>query len=233
MKILGVIPARGGSKGIPRKNLVPLLGKPLLAYTAQAALAATSLDRIILSTDDEEIAAVGRSLGLDVPFMRPRDLARDDTPTIEVVLHAWNLVARDDYDAVCLLQPTSPLRTAAVIDHACEKFIASGADTLISVLPIPHRYHPDWALVDANDGWLRWASGAADPPPRRQELHPAYFREGSIYLVKSEVLVRRRSLYGPKIAPFVVSPDDSVNVDTHADLKAAQERLQRRLSVSR
>ena len=112
MTVVGIVPARGGSKGIPRKNIAPLLGKPLLAYTAEAALAARRLARVILSTDDDEIAEVGRRCGLEVLFMRPPELARDDTPMLPVVQHAvrWLEERGDRYDAVCLLQPTNPLR---------------------------------------------------------------------------------------------------------------------------
>ncbi len=118
MKTLGIVPARGGSKGIPRKNIVPLLGKPLLAYTAEAALAAQRLTRVILSTEDEEIARVGRQCGLAVPFLRPTELARDDTPTIPVLQDVVRKLeaAGEVYDAVFILQPTTPLRRAEDID---------------------------------------------------------------------------------------------------------------------
>src|SRR5262245_16834240 len=122
MNVLGLITARGGSKGIPRKNLVPLLGRPLLAYTCEAALASTSLARVVLSTDDEEIASVGRAEGIEVPFMRPAELSRDDTPSIDVAVHAVQWLATHagwQADALVLLQPTSPLRTAHHIDEAC------------------------------------------------------------------------------------------------------------------
>src|SRR4051812_11741596 len=118
MKVLAIITARGGSKGIPRKNLAPLAGKPLLAYTAEAALAARSLARVVLSTDDEEIAEVGRKLGVDVPFMRPAELARDDTPTLPVLQDVVRRLeaAGEHYDAIFTLQPTNPLRRSSDID---------------------------------------------------------------------------------------------------------------------
>src|SRR5438128_2514535 len=118
MTTLGVIPARGGSQGIPRKNLAPVLGKPLLAYTAEAALAARRLSRVILSTDDEEIADIGRRYGLEVPFLRPAELAKDDTRTLPVLQHAvrWMEARGARFDSICLLEPTSPVRGPEDID---------------------------------------------------------------------------------------------------------------------
>src|SRR5438105_3691856 len=134
MKVLGVIPARGGSKGVPRKNTRLLCGKPLLQYTAEAALLSRRLSRVILSTGDDEIAQVGRGCGLDVPFMRPRELAQDDTPMLPVVLHAvlWLEEQGDTYDAVCLLQPTNPLRRAEDIDGAIGLLQQGGADSAVT-----------------------------------------------------------------------------------------------------
>lgn len=230
MKILGIIPARGGSKGIKNKNIVPLLGKPLLAYTAEAALASTRLTKVVLSTDSPEIAAVGRSLGLEVPFLRPEVLAKDDTPTLPVLLHAIEEMGRqgDVFDAVCLLQPTAPLRTAEMIDEACRIFLEQQADTLLSVLSIPFHHHPEWALVERDPGCLVWASGRRDPIPRRQQLPPAFHREGSIYIVKTDVLVNESTLYGKKIVPYIVDASCSVNIDSQEDLDLAKKILKGR-----
>ncbi|MEP6903238.1 MAG: acylneuraminate cytidylyltransferase family protein, partial [Actinomycetota bacterium] len=146
MKVLGLIPARGGSKGVPRKNIRLLNGKPLLAYTAETALQCKTLARVILSTEDAEIADVGRTCGLDVPFMRPLELAQDSTPSLNVVRHALlTLQANgEDFDAICLLQPTNPLRRADDIDACVELLIRTKADSVISVLPVPHEYNPKW-----------------------------------------------------------------------------------------
>ena len=134
MRVLGVIPARGGSKGVPKKNITPLLGLPLLSYTARAALSAKRLTRVVLSTDDEEIAEVGKRYGLDVPFMRPAQLAQDMTPTLPVLQDVVRRLAAagEDFDAVLTLQPTNPLRRASDIDGAVELLVASGADSVIS-----------------------------------------------------------------------------------------------------
>src|SRR5581483_400682 len=156
MRVLGLIPARGGSKGVPRKNIRLLGGKPLLAYTAEAALAAQRLTRVVLSTDDEEIAAVGQSFGVEVPFLRPVELAQDNTPTLPVVQHALRWFEEHDtrFDAICLLQPTSPLRRAADIDASIELLERSDADTVISVLPVTLEYNPPWFYSQNKAGWL-------------------------------------------------------------------------------
>jgi len=143
MRVLGIVTARGGSKGIPRKNIVPLLGKPLLAYTAQAALAAQRLTRTVLSTDDEEIAEVGRAWGLEVPFLRPRELARDDTPTIPVLQDVVRKLeaSGEHYDAILTLQPTTPLRRPEDIDGAITLLEQTGADAVISFVDVGEK-HP-------------------------------------------------------------------------------------------
>lgn len=227
MRILGIIPARGGSKGVPDKNIVDLCGKPLLAYTAEAALNATRLSRVILSTDSEKIAQIGRVLGLDVPFLRPDELAQDDTPTLPVLKHALEQLERTGelYDAVCLLQPTSPLRTATMIDEACRLFMAERADTLLSVLPVPHQYHPDWAMILQEDGSLHWATGKKEPITRRQLLPPAFHREGSLYIARARLVLEQGTLYGRRIIPYKVDPSLSINIDSPADLDVARRLI--------
>ena len=146
MQVLGVVTARGGSKGVPRKNIRLLGGKPLLVWTAEAAKAARRLARAILSTDDEEIAAVGRAAGLDVPFLRPAELADDHSPTLAVLQHAvrWLEERGERYDAVCLLQPTNPLRTAVTIDACIARLVDTAADAVVTVLRVPAEYNPHW-----------------------------------------------------------------------------------------
>lgn len=228
MRVLGLVPARGGSKGVPGKNIRPLGGRPLLAWTAAAARRAESLDRLVLSTDSEEIAAVGREHGLDVPFLRPPELARDDTPTLPVVIDALERLERrgDRFDAVCLLQPTHPFRHPAEIDRAVELLARSGADAVVSVLPLPTRHHPAWAYFQAPDGSLRLALEGPEgaPPPRRQELLPAVHREGSLYLTRRDVVMERGSLYGDRLLGITLSDDPRVDIDTEDDFRAA-ERL--------
>jgi CMP-N-acetylneuraminic acid synthetase len=170
MKILAIIPARGGSKGVPGKNIKLLNGKPLLAYTAEIALQSDYLTAIMVSTEDESIAAVAKSLGIKVPFVRPLALAQDDTPTIDVIIHAlqWYEKQTIFFDAVCLLQVTSPFRTVGFLDKAIEKFIASGCDSLVSVQKVPHEYNPHWTFEVNDEGNLKIATGEIKIIPRRQ-----------------------------------------------------------------
>jgi CMP-N,N'-diacetyllegionaminic acid synthase len=224
-QVLGLIPARGGSKGIPRKNLRVLAGRPLLAYTADAALESRFLSRVVLSTDDEEIAEVGRTLGLDVPFMRPDALARDTTPTLPVMLHALDALREDPaYDAVCLLQPTCPLRTSSLIDTCIETLWGQEADTVVSIKPVPHLHHPHWVYLKAEDGSLRLASGSTEPPPRRQDLPPAWHRSGAVYVTRTSVL-RCQGIYGPRLVGVEDSSPTYANLDTLRDWHRTERHL--------
>jgi CMP-N-acetylneuraminic acid synthetase len=220
MKILGIVPARGGSKGIPRKNIALLAGKPLLAYTAEAALAAKSLSRVVLSTDDPEIARTGRELGLDVPFMRPPELARDDTPTLPVLQDVVRRLAEtgDAYDAVFILQPTNPLRRVSDIDGAAALFETTGADSVISFVDVEER-HPARMKIIGPEGRV------LDPPfaeeregQRRQDLPRYYLREGSVYLTRTKVLMEQHSIKGRDCRAWIIPRERAVNIDTPFDL---------------
>jgi CMP-N-acetylneuraminic acid synthetase len=220
---------------VPRKNLRLLVDRPLIAWTAESALNASQLSDVVLSTEDAEIAQVGRELGLDVPFLRPAELATDSSPTLPVVQHALSFLGArgDSYDAVCLLQPTQPFRTSRNIDEAISLFIASGADSVVSVLPIPTEHHPCWAYLELDPSpgknvpsaapSLVLATGAAQPIARRQDLPRAYHREGSIYVTRSQVIKRDNSLYGTRMVGYPMSPEHSVNIDTLDDWQAAEE----------
>lgn len=227
MRVLGIIPARGGSKSVPRKNIRLLAGKPLLQYTAEVALAATRLSRVILSTDDSEIAACGKAVGLDVPFLRPPELAQDDTPTLPVLQHAVRELERAGfcYEAVCLLQPTAPLRRSDDIDACIALLSQTGADSVLTVLPVPHEHNPHWVYFQDADGFLKLSTGEPAPIPRRQLLPPAFHREGSVYVVRRDVLMERHSLYGDKVVGYPMDPNRSVNIDTVADWGRAEALL--------
>lgn len=229
MKVLGLIPARGGSKGVPRKNIRLLQGKPLLAYTAESALQAKTLTRVILSTEDEEIAETGRNYGLDVPFMRPLELAQDSTPSLAVVRHALLTLKEqgENFEAVCLLQPTNPLRRAKDIDDCIELFIRARADSVISVLPVPHEYNPKWVFWQDDDGKMSLSTGDSEIIPRRQDLPRAFHRDGTVYVTRSEIIINRQSLYGDNVQGFEMSPEFSVNIDTEEDWQAIEKRIRR------
>ena len=232
MKVLGIITARGGSKGIPGKNLKLLAGKPLLAYTVDTARRSGALDRVILSTEDEAIATAGRDLGCDVPFMRPLDLAHDDTPHLPVIQHAtrW-MEERVSYrpDAVMILQPTSPLRTAQDIVAAIELLDRSGADSVLSVNEVPAHSHPMRTLrVDNAGNAVLFVSGepVRKRINRRQDLPPAWVMNGAIYACRTRVLFDAEpSLYGNRVVAYRMPAERSISIDDLEDWEAAERAV--------
>jgi CMP-N-acetylneuraminic acid synthetase len=229
MRVLGLVLARGGSKGVPRKNIRQLAGQPLLAYTAQAARAATRLTRLVLSTDDPEIAAIGQRWALDVPFMRPADLATDDTPSLPVVQHAvrWLEAHGERFDAICQLQPTSPFRAPGEIDACIELLEERAADAAMTVAQVPDEYNPHWVYFQGLDGTLRLSTGDASPLPRRQALPAAYHRDGSVYVTRRDVIMDQDSLYGSRVIGLVMNGGDRVNIDRPEDFAQAEAILRR------
>jgi CMP-N,N'-diacetyllegionaminic acid synthase len=211
---------------------VPLLGKPLLAYTIETALAAKRLTRTVLSTDDEEIAQVGRQWGVDVPFMRPPDLARDESPTIPVLQDVVRRLeaAGESYDAVFTLQPTTPLRRPEDIDGAIELLERTGADSVISFVDIGEKHPARMKFVTA-DGRV------VDPPfaeqfegQRRQDLPKLYLREGSVYLTRRAVLMEYDSVKGRDCRAWIIPPERACNIDTPVDLLLAEQLLKSRVT---
>ncbi len=233
MKVLGIITARGGSKGVPGKNLKLLAGKPLLAYTAEAARASRSLDQVILSTEDEAIAAAGRGLGCEVPFLRPAELSRDDTPHLPVIQHATAWMRDHAHyapDAVVVLQPTSPLRTAADIDAAIALLESSGADSVLSVSEVPAHSHPSRTLrLDAAGRAVLFATGepVRKRINRRQDLPEAWVMNGAIYACRTETLsAEEPSLYGDRVVAYRMPVERSISIDDMNDWAEAEHALQ-------
>tara|TARA_R110000850_G_scaffold275701_1_gene415549 strand:+ start:132 stop:842 length:711 start_codon:yes stop_codon:yes gene_type:complete len=227
--ILAIIPARGGSKGIPGKNIKLLGGKPLLHYTLEAARGSKLLSRVVLSSDDAEIIAVAKKLGLEVPFVRPASLATDEAGSLEVVQHALNELAKEGehYDAVCLLQCTTPFREPGCIDAAVQKFLEMGCDALVTVRKVPEEYNPHWVFEDDGSGRLKIATGDSEIIKRRQDLPKAYFRDGSIYITKTDVILKKHSLYGDTTGYIVSKGERYVNLDTIADWERAESLLKK------
>jgi len=225
MRTLAVIPARGGSKGLPGKNLRPIGGRPLLAYTADAALGSRVLTRTVVSTDDEAIAAAARSLGLEVPFRRPATLAADNTPMLPVLQHALGEVGADAFDAVVLLQPTSPLRRSGHIDEAVRLLESSGADSVVSVLEVPHQFSPV-SVMRLDEGRLH---AYIDGPTvtRRQDKPRVFARNGPAVLAVRAGVLAGGSLYGEDVRALVMSAADSVDIDSAADVEYAAYLLAR------
>lgn len=227
--VLGLVPARGGSKGVPGKNVRPLAGRTLLEYTATAARDSGALDRIVLSTDSPQVADAGRRAGLEVPFLRPAALAGDDTPMLPVVQHA--IVALTDSgwvpDLIVLLQPTSPLRRAAHIRDAVTMLRTTGADSVVSVVEIPRHLSPDY-VMRIDHGMLRPFLPDGARVTRRQDARAAYAREGTVYAFRRATLERFGSIYGEDCRPLVLDTADSLSIDSPADWAAAERILAER-----
>ena len=227
MKALGIIPARGGSKGVPRKNIRQVAGRPLIAYTINAARASRYLSASVVTTDDLQIAQISEALGCQV-IMRPSELAADETPMFPVMMHVLDTLSAQDekYDSVVLLQPTAPLRTGEDIDTCLEILETSGADSVISVAPVPGHYHPDWQFL-IEDGKLVLYSGAplGQIVPRRQSLSLTFTRNGAIYACRTEVLYKHGMFYSADVRAYVMPPEHSINIDSELDLLLAEALL--------
>lgn len=226
MSIIGLIPARGGSKGIPGKNIAPCAGRPLLAYTAESARQAKHLDRVILSTDDMAIADVGKALGLEVPFVRPVELSSDSASSLAVMSHAlaWLQSQGETVEAIVLLQPTSPFRRSEHIDEAVERFRVTGADTLVSVMEVPHRFHPE-SILRVDEGVVLPLKSTQEMILRRQDAPKLYARNGPAILILTPKQIRSGSLYSGRTIAYEMPAADSLDIDTPDDLALAELTL--------
>ena len=228
MRFLAIIPARGGSKGIPRKNLRPLAGKPLIAYAIAAAKGARAIDRVVVSTEDTEIADVARQLGAEVR-RRPASLAQDNTPTHDVLFQVATELKAEGYvpDAVVTLQPTSPLRTSRHIDEAAALFTANPkADSLVSVIEVPHVFHPLSVMRRNADGYLE-PFLPQQQPHRRQDKSPVFARNGAaIYITRTQRLADY--VFGGRLIAYPMDTASSIDIDTLEDLQVAEHLLQSR-----
>lgn len=229
--ILGLIPARGGSKGIPRKNIRPLAGRPLIRYTCDAAGESRRLSHTIVSTDDPAIADEAVAGGIEAPFLRPAELAGDATPSRDVIRHAlgwWREHRTPQPGIVVLLQPTAPLRTADDVDAAIDLLLADPrADAAVSVTELPLHDHPAWQLVVGDDGALRLYDGGplSGIVTRRQDLAPTYTRNGAVYAFRRSTFEATGGFYGERCLACVMPAERSVNLDTLDDWAAAERLL--------
>jgi CMP-N-acetylneuraminic acid synthetase len=224
MNILGVIPARGGSKSVPRKNLADLLGKPLIAYTIEAAKHSRRLSHYVVSSEDAEILAVAKELRAPAPFVRPQELASDQAPSLPVVQHAIREMERMQgltFDYVVLLQPTTPMRRAEDIDAALDKLIATGADSVISVCDVG-AYHPARMRRIVDDRLVELPVKEPREMARRQDLPPVYIRNGAIYAARRDLVMIENSMVGDDCRAFVMPEERSVNIDGRLDLLMAE-----------
>ncbi len=232
MKTIALITARGGSKGIPRKNVKDIAGKPLIAYTIEAALKSGACDRVIVTTDDEEIADISKKYGAEVPFMRPVNLAEDKTPTLPVAAHAvaW-LKEYESYepDAVMILQPTTPMRQAQHIREGVELLASNDTDSVVSISEIPSHVSPYWA-IHLDDHKLMTLLLTGEPfrtrIPQRQLLPKSYIQNGGFFLFRTYTLSGEEpSLYGDRASGYVMDPYLGVNIDSVEDWDLAEERI--------
>ncbi len=217
---------------MPRKNTRPICGKPLIAYTIETALAARHLfHRVIVSTEDAEIAAVARQFGGEVPFMRPAELADDQAPTLPVLQHAVRFVEQQDQirlDWVCLLQPTDPFRSVEDIEESLRLARAGGCDSVISVVQV-FAVHPILMKRIEDNRLLPYCIEEKEGTRRQDYQPPAYMRNGAIYLTRRDVLMERHSIWGEVIRPYVMPPERSVGVDSELDLKLVEMLMAERL----
>lgn len=221
-KILAIIPARGGSKGVPKKNIKELKGKPLIDYTIESAKKSKYIDRVLVSTEDEEIAKVSKRSGAEVPYLRPSQLSQDNSPTIDCVIHMVNwLKENENYipDYVCLLQCTSPLRTYEDIDRAIEKALYLNMDGVVSVCEA--EVNPYWTNVFKGDK-LEFFIKEGKQITRRQDLPAVYRVNGAVYLIKTDVLIEKNTFLTDNMSGYIMSNKSSVDIDTEIDFKFAQ-----------
>lgn len=218
-KVLAIIPARGGSKGIPRKNVTLLGGKPLIAWTIEAARNSRYLDRCILSSEDSEIIEVAQQWECEVPFVRPVELAADTTPGIDPILHALTALP-EQYDYLVLLQPTSPLRSSLDIDSAIETVIAGPFPACVSVTQVAKS--PRWMYRQEQRGQLVPFLSDKDDVATRQELEKLYLLNGAVYVAQVEWFLKEKSFLTGETVAYVMPEERSVDVDTPIDLKLCE-----------
>lgn len=220
-RVLALVPARSGSKGLPGKNIRPLGGKPLLAWPIEAALSSRYVDEVVLSTDSADFAEIGAAHGARVPALRPAEFATDTSPSIEFILHMLDLLAAqgESFDYLVLLEPTSPLTEAADIDAALERLhgAANHADALAAMTAV-HNAHPDFLLREVENGLLRPFLGERfGVLPRRQELERVYALDGSLYISATEAIRRERGFYHDRTIGFEMPRYKAFEIDDLVD----------------
>lgn len=229
--VLGIIPARGGSKGLPRKNILPLAGKPVIAWTIEAALKSRSVTRTIVTTEDAEIADIAKANGVEVPFQRPMALAGDEIDSLTTALHALEWLRDHEAwspDYFVLLQPTAPLRTHADIDDAFKLVLERRAKNVVSVCEASE--HPYYAVRQDGDGRM---AAFMDMDllevmrryPRRQDLPPAFVENGAVYIADTENFIKEKTFYTPRPYIHAMPRERSIDIDDETDLRLAERFL--------
>ena len=228
MRLLTIIPARAGSKGVPGKNTKLLGDKPLITHTILAAQAA-GLENIVVNSEDDHIHTIALECGVQV-YKRPAQLAEDHSKSIDVVLDMLD-GHYSSFDAILLLQTTYPFREPGFINKAIKKYKNESLDSLVSVLEVPAHYNPHWVFESNKEGLLRVATGEDEIIPRRQELPKAYFRDGGIYITSKEVLIGMKSFLGKKLGYIKSNPKNYVNIDNQEDWNQALAMLESRTGM--
>lgn len=227
--VLVVIPARGSSRGIPRKNARPFLGRPLLAWAVEAACESGVADRVVVSTDDEELAEIGRAAGAEVPFLRPAELATDDAPTAPAIAHAVEQLGWSGRHVV-ILEPTSPARRPFHLREAVGLLARTGADSLASVSPIPHHFVPSKALALLPDGTIEGVTGTPIVEMRhaRQDLEQVFAFDGVVFACRTELLRRApATIWGERVLGYRVDRRYAIDLDEPDDWEPAEARLRK------
>lgn len=229
-KCLAIIPARGGSKGIPKKNIIDLCGKPLLAYTAEEAVKSKFLDKIIISTDSIEIANIATNLGLEVPFIRPPYLSGDRVSNPPVVYHVINFCIENGFtpSIIVLLQPTAPLRKFYHIDEAVQLLVDKNSDSVVSVVMVPEHFSPHWQFIECNGELKKFMGGSLKEKVFQRQLLPkSYVGNGAIYAFWMTTLLSSNSYYGDKCIPYIMEEEYSINIDNKEDLLLAKRYIEK------
>lgn len=217
LHVVGLITARGGSKGLPRKNILPLLGKPLIGWTVEAAKRSAYIDRVVVSSDDLEIISIAEQFGCEAPFRRPTELSTDTATSMDVIRHALSQLPR--CDLLVLLQPTSPLRAPEDIDRAIEDCINNKRPSTVTVTAVGKPL--GWMFLLKDDGTLRSVE-PADPTARRQDLPELYAINGAVYVARPEWLLRNGSFMSSETGAVVMPRERSVDIDDRIDLDYAE-----------
>ncbi len=229
-RILGLINARGGSKGVLGKNNKILHGKPLIAYAIESALQSKLISKVLVSTDNTAIAENAKSYGADVPFMRPPELASDTAKQIDAIIHAIKFEEErgEHYDIICLLQPTCPLRNAEDIDGTLNRLIEAGADSTITVSPVGI-HHPMTLYSKDEENSLIPYIDADKAGVQRQNFKELFFRNGSVYAMKRDIIINDHSLYGKSTCGYLIPEERALNIDTPFDWDICEAYMARHI----
>ncbi len=217
-RILGLINARGGSKGVPGKNIRPMNGKPLIGYSIECAKQSRYIDKVIVSTDDPQIINVAKSFGAEVPFLRPTELASDTAKQIDAMIHAVSFLEDkgEHYDIVCVLQPTCPMRISKDVDSTLELLVSSNADSAITITDVGGR-HPKTLYKKSDEGRIQPYLESDTAGVLRQNFEELYWRTGAVYAMKRDILMDKKSLYGDDIRGHVMPEERCFNIDSPFD----------------